>query len=180
MDEELKKYLEDKDGWETINGDSAEFWNPEAGDELIGVSRGLRELETKLGTMTVLQLETPHGDYLVKGHKALRRYFPMLKEAGMGVWIKYNGMEKSQAGTMYHSYDVKVKRPPRGAPGGGRTVNESDFEGDPLMGELIRRARAMKGEATVEAVLDALEVALTEQLITPEDYRKVKEKLGVN
>jgi len=108
---DLKDFEKDFGDWEelTVDEEGPVFWQPEPGDVIIGVSKGVKSLETKLGPMEVLHLETEDGDVYIKGHTVLKRLFPKIKK-GWLVKIQYKGLTTSEKGRDYHDYKVQVKR----------------------------------------------------------------------
>jgi len=167
--------LENDKGWEDLN-ESAMFWNPMEGESIRGICKGIKEIDTKLGSLKVMTLQTADGEYYVKGHKALEKYFDRIQE-GWGVWITYNGKAKSQNGTEYHSYTVKVKR--LNQPTQLGVLHENDFQ-DKSIQALIMLTRADKGTTTLKNVLEKLDEVYGEGGVTESEYLKIKEELGVN
>ncbi len=167
--------LENDEGWEDLN-ESVMFWNPMEGESIRGICKGIKEIHTKLGSLKVMTLQTPDGEYYVKGHKALEKYFDRIQE-GWGVWITYNGKAKSQKGAEYHSYTVKVKKLGHHKPMKLGVLSEEDFSDDKELKALIMLTRARRGEATRTNVLEELDNIYTEGRITESDYLRIKEKL---
>lgn len=167
--------LENDEGWEDLN-ESAIFWNPVEGESIRGICKRIKEIHTKLGSLRVMTLQTLDGEYYVKGHKALEKYFDRIQE-GWGVWITYNGKAKSQKGAEYHSYTVKVKKLGHHKPMKLGVLSEEDFSDDKELKALIMLTRARRGEATRTNVLEELDNIYTEGRITESDYLRIKEKL---
>lgn len=170
MDELLE--IENDEGWESLD-EPPMFWNPEVGESIRGICKEIKEINTKLGSLRVMILQTRDGEYYVKGHRALARYFDRIKE-GWGVWITYNGKARSQSGAEYHSYTVKVKKLHHHPMG---VLREDDFKDDKELQALIMLTRARKGDATPRNVLEELEDIYSEGRITESSYLRIKEKL---
>ncbi|AAC27040.1 unknown [Methanobacterium phage psiM2] len=167
--------LENDEGWEDMD-DIGRFWNPQEGESIRGICKRIKEIHTKLGSLRVMTLQTLDGEYYVKGHRALERYFDRIQE-GWGVWITYNGKAKSQKGAEYHSYTVKVKKLGHHKPMKLGVLSEEDFSDDKELKALIMLTRARRGEATRTNVLEELDNIYTEGRITESDYLRIKEKL---
>lgn len=167
--------LENDEGWEDMD-DTGRFWNPQEGESIRGICKRIKEIHTKLGSLRVMTLQTLDGEYYVKGHRALERYFDRIQE-GWGVWITYNGKARSQKGAEYHSYTVKVKKLGHHKPMKLGVLSEEDFSDDKELKALIMLTRARRGEATRTNVLEELDNIYTEGRITESDYLRIKEKL---
>ena len=53
--------LENDKGWEDLN-ESAMFWNPMEGESIRGICKGIKEIDTKLGSLKVMTLQTADGE----------------------------------------------------------------------------------------------------------------------
>ncbi len=181
--ERMLQEVRKDDGWDPLDMEIP-FWEPKPGDEIRGVCLGIRKIPTRMGDLQVMEVLTVDREkYLVKGHKALEKYFDRIHE-GWGVWITYNGKAKSQNGTEYHSYTVKVKRLIQTTqikkPGSGQVglseLRSEEYD-DKTVKALIDLTRAKHGNTHLSTVLRELEEIYIDGRVTEEEYHRIKEKL---
>lgn len=85
------------------------YWEPEAGDSLIGTVVGLATRSGDYGDYPVVTVRTPAGAYIeVSGMRSVLREKIYEKDLQVGdeVGFKYEGEKESKKGTKYHSYRV--------------------------------------------------------------------------